>query len=131
MKPVILDTSAILAVINQEEGAEIVKTLLANSVVSSVNIAETSAILISRYKIPLIEVKTVISQLIGNIINFNEEQAYIVAELEVMNRDKKYGLSLADKACIALGVSMDITIYTADKVWEELKFKNAKIKLIR
>ncbi len=131
MSSVILDSSAILTIINQEAGSEVIKPLLAHSVVSSVNIAETSAILVARYKIPLVEVKVLISQLIGNIINFNEEQAYLVAELEIINREKKYGLSLADKACIALGVSMDIPIYTADKIWESLKFKNAKVRLIR
>lgn len=131
MNSVILDTSAILTIINQETGSEVVKPLLANSIVSSVNIAETSAILVARYQIPLVEIKVLISQLIGNIINFNEEQAYLVAELEIINREKKFGLSLADKACIALGASMGITIYTADKIWKDLKFKDAKIKLIR
>lgn len=131
MTPVVLDTSAILAIINNEAGSEVVRALLSHSIVSSVNIAETSAILVSRYKIPLADVKTLINQLIGNVINFTEEQAYIVAELEVANREKGLGLSLADKACISLGVSLDTTIYTADKIWAELQFKNANIKLIR
>lgn len=65
------------------------------------------------------------------MINFTEEQAYIVAELEVANREKGLGLSLADKACISLGVSLGIPVYTADKIWAELQFKNANVKLIR
>jgi PIN domain nuclease of toxin-antitoxin system len=131
MTSAILDTSAILATINNEAGSEIVKPLLSNSIVSSVNIAETSAILVSRYKIPLSEVKALINQLIGTVINFTEEQAYIIAELEVINKEHGYDLSLADKACISLGVSMNMAVYTADKVWKELNFKNTNIKLIR
>ncbi|MDF3047557.1 MAG: hypothetical protein K0R73_675 [Candidatus Midichloriaceae bacterium] len=131
MKSAILDTSAILAIINNEPGSDVIRPLLSNSIVSSVNIAETSAILVSRYKIPLSDVKTLVNQLIGTVINFTEEQAYIVAELEAVNRENGYGLSLGDKACISLGISLNTPIYTADKIWEGLNFKNANIELIR
>ena len=41
------------------------------------------------------------------------------------------GLSLADRACIALGIKLQIPIYTADRIWDELKLDNIDIRLIR
>jgi hypothetical protein len=37
----------------------------------------------------------------------------------------------ADRALIALGIKLQIPIYTADKIWNELQLNNADIKLIR
>ncbi|WP_395476404.1 hypothetical protein [Rickettsia endosymbiont of Pantilius tunicatus] len=48
-----------------------------------------------------------------------------------MSYTKQYGLSLGDRACIATGIYHNIAIYTTDKIWAELKIKNANIRLIR
>jgi PIN domain nuclease of toxin-antitoxin system len=44
---------------------------------------------------------------------------------------KHLGLSLEDRACVSLGIKLGIAIYTADKIWAELKLENADIRLIR
>ena len=44
----------------------------------------------------------------------------------------KYGLSLGDRYCLALGAKLDLPIYTADKIWKSVeKHLDVKIYLIR
>ena len=35
------------------------------------------------------------------------------------------------RACISLGIKLGLVIYTADKIWAELKLENADIRFIR
>ena len=125
---VILDASALLALIQEESGAEMIKPLLKFSVMSTVNIAETLSVL-QRANITPQEGLVLITDIITTIIPFDLEQAEQAAKLYLLVQSK--GLSLADRACIALGIKLQIPIYTADKIWKELKINGADIQLIR
>ncbi len=125
---IVLDASALLALIQEEPGTEIIKPLLSHAVMSAVNVAETLTAL-QRIGILTEEASTLIAEIITNIIPFDFEQAKLVAELQ--NHVKHKGLSLGDRSCIALGLQLQAPIYTADRVWAELQLKNAVIKLIR
>jgi PIN domain nuclease of toxin-antitoxin system len=125
---IILDASALLALIQEEQGAEIIKPLLKFSVMSTVNIAESLTAL-QRFGISPQKSLTLISDIITLIVPFDLEQAGYVAELQSHVQHK--GLSLGDRACIALGIKLQIPIYTADRVWTQLQLNNADIKLIR
>jgi PIN domain nuclease of toxin-antitoxin system len=131
MRGVILDASIILMLINQEQGHEHIKELLSDAVMSSVNIAEAAGILIARHKLSLEEASTILGHLIAHIVPFDEQQAYLAAELEAINQEHKYNLSLGDRACIALGVAMGLPIYTADRMWKKVSFKNASVVLLK
>jgi PIN domain nuclease of toxin-antitoxin system len=63
-----------------------------------------------------------------HIIEFDAEQAIIAASFDSLTR--KYGLSLGDRACLALAKSKNLPVLTADKVWKELDL-GVKIRLIR
>lgn len=115
---IILDSSALLALIQDEPGAEIIKPLLKFSVMSTVNVTETLSVL-HRTNITSQEGSVLIADIITTIVPFDLEQAKSCAELHPLVKAK--GLSLADRACIALGIKLQIPIYTADKVWSELK----------
>jgi len=125
MNNIVLDASALLALIQNEKGGEIIKPLLSYSVMSTVNITEVLTAL-KRTSMDTTETLTLITDFISGIIPFDLEQAKYAAELQTYK-----GLSLGDRACIALGIKLNTTIYTADKIWAELKIKDAKIKLIR
>lgn len=127
-KNVILDASALLALIHQEEGADIVKPLLKTSIMSTVNISEVLTAL-QRTDILPKESLASITDFIQDIVPFNIEQAQLTAELSPLTKSK--GLSLGDRACIALGQKLQLPIYTADRIWGELKLENTEIKLIR
>ena len=72
---------------------------------------------------------TLITDIVTTIVPFDLEQAAQVSKLHPLVQPQ--GLSLADRACIALGMKLQIPIYTADKIWGELQIDNANIKLMR
>ena len=95
---------------------------------SSVNISETASILLES-EMSFQEVQECLSPLISVIVPFDEEQAFYTAGLRKHTKSK--GLSLGDRACIALGIKMKLPVYTADKIWQDLQLDDLEIKLIR
>lgn len=128
---VIIDSSALVALINQEQGAEYVKQLLPNAVMSSINIAEVIGVMISQYSCTEDEIRDSINESIKAVIPFTFEQAKIAGRLEKLSKEQKLDLSLGDRACISLGIALSVPVYTADKIWQEFKHENSVIKLIR
>ena len=117
MSSVVLDASAILAVINREAGAEIVVPRLRGAIVSSVNLAE----ILSKagdLKMTLESMKWVIDGLRVEIVGFDEESAYVTGSLREATRSA--GLSLGDRACLSLGLLRKIPVVTAEKSWRGL-----------
>ncbi len=128
MNKVILDASAVLALLKNEDGADKVEPLLGQIVMSSVNVSETASILLES-EMTVQEVQECMLPLISEIVPFDEKQAFQTAELR--KHTKNHGLSLGDRACISLGIKMGIPVYTADKIWQKLQLKNLEIELIR
>ncbi len=128
MSKVVLDSSALLALIKNEPGAQTIEKLLGNVVMSSVNVAEVAAILLDS-DMTQEECKYSIEPFIDSLVEFDSELAFVTASLKKLTKNK--GLSLGDRACIALGIKLGIPIYTADKAWLECNILNAKIILIR
>ena len=101
MNKKVLDSSAILAVIFQEKGAEIVEPLLDKSLVSSINVAEVFTKFAEK---GILNQQTIadFQQLGLEIIDFDFEQSVKVAELRPLTRH--LGLSLGDRSCLALAM---------------------------
>lgn len=123
----VLDSSALLAFINQENGSEIVEGYLPNAVMSSVNISEVVAVL-SQIDMPKDVIINIINELGIEVINFDQEQAIQTGFLR--NKTKAAGLSLGDRACINLASTKNLNVVTADKIWITLELEN-NIILIR
>lgn len=123
----ILDSSALLAFINQEQGAEIVEQYLPNAIMSSVNIAEVVAVL-SSIDMPEDVINNIIQDLDIEVINFDLEQAMSTGFLR--KTTKSAGLSFGDRACINLASVKNLPAVTADKAWKFLDLM-ASIILIR
>jgi ribonuclease VapC len=128
MSKVVLDASALIALIKGEKGAEEVEKLLGQIVMSTVNISEVAAIL-ADLTMKQEDCQFAIEPFVESVIPFDTNQAYNAALLK--NETKHKGLSFGDRACIALGIMMRIPIYTADKAWADLSILGAKIILIR
>jgi len=129
MSKYILDASALLALLNSELGAEIVEALLPYSIMSTINVAEVIAELDKKLDITPEESKEMIHTMIDQFIPFDFNQAIEVGCLRKITR--KFGLSLGDRACIALGIKLNLPVYTADKAWEGLQINNLDIRIIR
>lgn len=120
---IVLDTSAILALLAMEEGYEVVAENLENAVVSSVTFFEVLEILISKgldYK----EAAQSLKDTFPNIEQFDAEQVIIASSLN------NHKLSFGDRACLALAKTKNLPVLTADKVWKELEL-NITVKFIR
>lgn len=115
----ILDASAVLAVLNGEPGQKKVVPLLTESAVSSVNLTEVAAKLLEA-GMDEARARLAVSVLgIGEIVDFTEDLAWEAAGLRPLT--KQYGLSLGDRACLALAIKLKIPAVTADKEWSKLK----------
>lgn len=107
---------------------EELESLLPKSIISSVNACEVATVL-TRLEIPQHTIGNIIEETIGEIIPFTKEQSIIAAGL--WEKTKVYGLSLGDRACLALALDRKLPIYTADKIWKKLKIESLEINLIR
>lgn len=126
-KPIVLDASALIVLIYQENGEQLVEKNLLNAEISTVNIAEVASYLIKK-GLAIEEATLLLNDLSIPTIPFDETQAFIAAQL--VNKTASKGLSLGDRACIALAMQKDQSVLTADKIWQELNL-NIEVNLIR
>ena len=127
MEKVVLDASAILALLQRENGADIVEQHLAGAIVSAVNMAEVAAKLTDK-GMSDIDVRSVLASLGLEAVDFDIEMAHATANLRASTREK--GLSLGDRACLTLAILRNLPTLTADKVWSELDV-GVDVRLIR
>jgi ribonuclease VapC len=116
---IVFDASALLALLHTEPGHEVIEKHLPNAIMSAVNFAEVMTVLVS-LGVPHAEAVNLSSELITEIIPFDTTQAAISAELRQMT--KPFGLSLGDRACLALAQQKQLPVITSDKIWGNLKF---------
>jgi ribonuclease VapC len=125
--PAVLDSSAILAVIFQEPGAEKVSDLLDGGLLSTVNLAEVHTILTLR-GVPLDRIRGRVDEMGCEVCLFDEEQAHLAGEL--VAKTGAFGLSLGDRACLALAIERNAKAYTTDQAWKKLGL-DLEIEVIR
>jgi ribonuclease VapC len=92
--------------------------LLENASMSTVNLAEAHGKLVGR-GIDSEDAWEAVTAPIPEIIDFNAEQAKIAGDL--LPQTRSIGLSLGDRACLALGIALKAPIYTADRAWHKLR----------
>jgi len=124
---IVLDASAVLAVINREPGAELVVSALEFASISAVNYAEVASKLIEK-GFSFDAARMSIEQIGINVVVYDDEQAMRTGELR--RATKQRGLSLADRACLALAEREKAPVLTADRQWAALDLE-IDIRLIR
>jgi ribonuclease VapC len=118
MNRVVLDASAILAIIHQEPGYEkLTGDLLARSVASTVNLAEVHTKLVSCGWTSEEAWEDTTSP-VQEILPFDQDHARIAGDL--IARTRQLGLSLGDRACLAVALTLKAPVYTSDKLWKSL-----------
>lgn len=129
MYKAVLDASALLAFFKDETiSLHQLESLLPKSLISSVNACEVATVML-RLGIPFRTIEQLIDETVGSIVPFNKEHYILAANLS--KNTKQYGLSLGDRACIALAQYMNLPVYTADQIWSKLKINNLEINVIR
>jgi ribonuclease VapC len=123
----VLDASALIALLRGEPGAEVVERLLGRAVISVVNWAEV----LQRYRahgVGTADKRESVETLGVSIEGFMSDDAETVGELWQPTRSA--GLSLADRACLALARRLDLPAYTADRDWRKVDV-GVEVVLIR
>lgn len=127
MASVVVDTSAVLALIHSEPGADRVAAEIYGAAISTVNLAEVITKLVAR--------GTSVEVAAGNVAIFrfaifDFTRALAEAAGALVTRTRRHGLSLGDRACLALGEAERLPVLTADKSWREVKV-TCEVRLIR
>lgn len=122
-----LDASALLAVLFGEPGAEAVADAIAGGAsVSAVNWAETATVLVRQRRDPERAMTRLHRQV--EVVPLSPSLALAVAS--VYARTRGTGLSLGDRACLALAQDLGIPAVTADGAWADLDLDVA-VRIIR
>ena len=124
---VVLDASALLALLYRESGAERVVAALDRSAISTVNMAEVLGRL-ARDGRDVAEALERVRELPIAIVPFSTEHAALAARLLPATRE--HGLSLGDRACLALALERDAVALTSDTAWTRAAH-GARVELFR
>lgn len=114
---VVLDASALLAFLQDEPGCDTVEKALADSAISAVNWSEV----IQKSLASGVEIEGMRDELhaLGlTVVPFSADEAECVGSLWQQTRQQ--GLSIADRACLATAQSMNVPVFTTDRIWAEL-----------
>lgn len=132
--PQVLDASALLAYLRNETGAQLVEqALVLSALMSTTNWSEVLSKLVDETGT---EVDTILRTLrerglLGGLLTIHpltEEDAVAIARLRPLTR--QFGLSLAERAALALAMRLGAPILTADRAWQHLSL-SVPILLIR
>lgn len=127
MTSVVLDSSAILAVIQNEPGQEKVLPVLHGALISTVNLAEV-ATRIARGGAPQAVIEAAIHKLPVQPCDFSYEHVVFAGFMEQQTRAK--GLSLGDRICLTLAIHNNVPVMTTDRAWSEIELP-IEVQLIR
>ncbi|MER0240127.1 type II toxin-antitoxin system VapC family toxin [Fulvimarina sp. MAC8] len=118
MTGMVLDTSAIMAFLRDEVGADKVASMLEDrAIISTVNVQELLASLASKGMAPE-DARLAVRSLNLEGRDLTWELAERAAEL--VEWTKAFGLSLGDRSCLALARMLDMPAVTADRVWSNV-----------
>jgi ribonuclease VapC len=126
MTDVVLDASAVLALILGEPGGATVAAQLHEAGLSTVNLAEVAQRLTDQW--PDAQVTTVLDRLPCEVTDFDRAMAMRAGLMRRATRER--GLSLGDRACLALAERLGLPVLTADRAWAELDL-GVEVVLIR
>jgi len=124
---VVLDASAALALLKGESGAEAVKRHIPGAVISAVNLAEVAGRLAAA-GMKEGPIRAAVATLGLEIAPCEESRAIAIGLLYPATR--QHGLSLGDRACLALAQERKLPAVTADRAWKSLAI-DVEILLIR
>jgi PIN domain nuclease of toxin-antitoxin system len=124
---IVLDASALMAVLREEAGSAAVEAVLDHAAISAVNLSEVQAKLVERGT----AAGTAWSSLVDldlEVVDFDAPQAKAAGDLRSLTRAQ--GLSLGDRACLALAQALGLPAMTADRAWAGLEI-GIEIRAVR
>ena len=114
---VVLDASALLALMDAEPGEDAVAAVLPGALLSSVNLAEVVSKLAER-GMPAAQAHADALALGIEVVAFDGDLALDAGVLRPLTRAA--GLSLGDRCCLALARSREAAVLTTETSWEAI-----------
>lgn len=129
MTSVVLDASALLALLLEEKGAELVQSLLPDAAMTTVNLAEVVGHL-ARNGAATEDIHAILDLLPIELVPLDEDLAYRAGLLTPIT--KAAGLSFGDRSCLALAQRTGLRAITADRQWKAVaSAAGVEVELIR
>ena len=111
---IVLDASVLIALARGEAIAVSILDLLSHSCVSSINATEMIQKL-NQYGVQGEKAFEMLEQSGLHLYGIERQDVYYAAK--IYKTTKAYGLSIADRFCLALAKRLDARVYTADRAW--------------
>lgn len=127
MTEIVLDASAVIAWLHGETGWQAAEAGIRSGRISAINLAEVATWLAQGGQ-PDFEVTRTIEELACHVVAFDEDLAIRTGLLRQATRAQ--GLSLGDRACLALALREGLPVLTADRAWAELDV-GVEIRMLR
>jgi ribonuclease VapC len=128
MVNVVLDASAVIAVLRNEAGADMIASHMGAALISTVNLQEVIKALVLR-GLTIAAARKIIDDLHLDIRAHETEDAYAAAALT--EATCKHGSGLGDRTCMALAIAENVPVITTDREWTKLKIPGLTVKLAR
>jgi ribonuclease VapC len=128
MARVVFDASAVIALLREEPGSEVVESFLGNALISTVNLQEIIVALLAR-GLPAEQIDRLIKALHLDVVVHDEHDARMAASL--YSYTSPYGCGLGDRVCLALGLRKVLPVLTTDQIWGKLTIPKLEIMLAR
>ena len=127
MSRLVLDASALLAILNQEPGSSRWTQAVGESLIGAVNFSEVVAKL-ADVGMAESEIRQVLEPLDLEVVPFDVTHAWAAGLLRPSTRSA--GLSFADRACLALASQAKLPVLTTDQAWKRPRV-GVQIRLLR
>lgn len=128
MSDVVLDASAVLAMLRGEPGSEVVAEYIGHAAISAVNLQEVAKEMV-REGVSIEAVREVLDELALDLHPHDREAAYQAAAL--FERTKRYGRGLGDRSCMALGLALGVPVITTDTEWKSIELDGLRLEFAR
>ena len=128
MSDVVLDASAVLALLREEPGGDMVAAHIGWAAISAVNLQEVIKELLQEGA-TVEAARPVLDELALVLHPHDEAAAYAAAALYPATR--KHGRGLGDCSCMALGLALGLPMLTANREWSKIDVEGLTIEMVR
>lgn len=128
MASIVFDASAILALLRDEPGANIVARYIGDGLISGVNLQEVIKSLLRR-EVPIDAALAMLDAFHLDVRPHGRDDA--VAAARLYPATKEFGSGLGDRTCMALAIAEGLPVLTADREWARIEIPGLKLLLAR
>lgn len=125
---IVLDSSAVIALLRDEPGAAIVADHVGSAAISAVNLQEVVKALRLR-GVDILAIDEILRELRLDLHPHDRDDA--IAAGCLVEATQQYGSGLGDRSCMALAMKLGVPALTTDRDWEKVAVEGLSISLIR